>query len=84
MLNKSMINEEMMVSYKDGSLVVMSEADFKAQLGLNKKSKAMASFISMVNNAKSNVLDFVQAHKERCIRNGLMVTPVRYQLSKTI
>ena len=84
MLNKSMINEEMMVSTKDGQLVVMSNAEFKSQLGLNKKSKYMASFISMVGNTKSNIMDFIQAHKERCLRNGIEITPVRYQLSRTI
>lgn len=83
-MKNSMVNEEMMVSYVDGSLVVMSEKDFKMQLGLNKKNKTMASFISMVNNAKSNVLDFIEAHKERCTKNGIAITPVRYQLSRTI
>ena len=36
---KSMLNEEMMVSTKDGQLVVMTNAEFERQLGLNKKSK---------------------------------------------
>ena len=83
-MNKSMLNEEMMVSTKDGQLVVMSKEEFKSQLGLNKKSKYIASFISMVNNTKENVIDFIQAHKERCLRNGITITPVRYQLSRTI
>lgn len=83
-MNRSMMNEEMMVSTKDGQLVVMSNEEFKAQLGLNKKSKYMAGFISMVNNTKENIMDFIQAHKERCLRNGLAVTPVKYQLSRTI
>ena len=84
MLKKSMINEEMMVSTKDGQLVVMSNEEFERQLGLNKKSKYMAGFISMVDNTKSNIMDFIQAHKERCLRNGIAITPVRYQLSRTI
>lgn len=83
-MDKSMLNEEMLVSTKDGQLVVMSNEEFKSQLGLNKKSKYMASFISMVNNTKENVIDFIQAHKERCLRNGIAITPVRYQLGRTI
>ena len=83
-MKKSMLNEEMLVSTKDGQLVVMSNEEFKSQLGLNKKSKYMASFISMANNAKENIIDFIEAHKERCLRNGIAITPVRYQLSRTI
>lgn len=83
-MKKSMLNEEMIVSTKDGQLIVMSKDEFESQLELNKKSKYMAGFISMVNNTKENIMDFIQAHKERCLRNGIAVTPVRYQLSRTI
>lgn len=83
-MNKSMLNEEMLVSCKDGSLIACDRENFEMMLGLNKKSKYMASFISMANNAKENIIDFIEAHRERCLRNGIAVNPVRYQLSRTI
>ena len=83
-MDKSMINEEMMVSTKDGELIVCDRENFEMMLGLNKKNKFMTSFIEMANNAKENVMGFIEAHKERCVRNGFAIKPVRYQLSRTI
>ena len=83
-MNKSMLNEEMLISCKDGSLIVCDRENFEMMLGLNKKEKFMSSFIEMANNTKDNIKEFIKAHKERCLRNGLSVNPVRYQLSRTI
>lgn len=82
--NKSMLNEEMLVSCKDGSLIACDRENFEMMLGLNRKNKFMASFIEMANNAKENIINFIEAHKERCLKNGIAVTPVRYQMSRTI
>ena len=83
-MKKSMLNEEMLVSCKDGSLIACDRENFEMMLGLNKKNKFMSSFIEMANNTKDNIKEFIKAHKERCLRNCLSVNPVRYQLSRTI
>ena len=83
-MKKSMLNEEMLVSTKEGELIVCDRENFEMMLGLNRKNKFMASFIEMANNTKDNIKEFINAHKERCTRNGLTINPVRYQLSRTI
>ena len=51
-MNKSMLNEEMLISCKDGSLIACDRENFEMMLGLNRKNKYIASFVSMVNNTK--------------------------------